>query len=57
MTPFVAPTPGYSAVHNIPVAVVDFVIAANAGAFPAQLVNVSKWQLESLYKLGSEQLP
>jgi hypothetical protein len=56
VTPFVAPTPGYSADHNIPVAVVDFVIAVNAGHFPAQMVNVSKWQLEALYKVGSAPL-
>jgi hypothetical protein len=53
---FVAPTPGYSAVHNIPVCVVDFVIAANAGALPANFSNVTFYQLQALYSFGSAPL-
>ena len=56
VTPFVSPTPGYSAVHNISIAVVDFVIAANKGSFPAQFTNVTGYQLRTLYTLGSAPL-
>jgi hypothetical protein len=53
---FLKPTPGYTGVHNATVAGVDFVIAANAGTFPAQFVNVSGLQLQALYNFGSAPL-
>lgn len=46
------PTPGFVALKTFPVCVVEFVVAANAGSFPADFLNVTGFQLNQLYTVG-----